>query len=77
MLDDLAFLFSRVIFRDGLKKRPTTMVTNWEGDDIDSIGEQKAIDVNWKGRQVKVKQIREETYMGERPSYNSKWRSRQ
>ena len=72
MLNDLAFLFSRAIFRDGLKKRPTTMI-----DDPDSPGEQKAIDVDWKGRQVKVKQIREETYMGERPSYNSKWRSRQ
>ena len=77
MLDDLAFLFSRAIFRDGLKKRPTTMVTNWEGDDIDSIGEQKAIDVNWKGRQIEIKQLKEEEYMGEKPSFNSKWRSRQ
>ena len=72
MLDDLAFLFSRAIFRDGLKKRPTTMI-----DDPDSPGEQKAIDINWKGRQIEVKQLREEKYMGEKPSFNSKWRSRQ
>jgi len=77
MLDDLAFLFSRAIFRDGLKKRPTTMVTNWEGDDIDSIGEQKPMDVDWKGRQVILKQIKKESYMGDKPSFHSKWRSRQ
>ena len=77
MLDDLAFLFSRAIFRDGLKKRPTTMVTNWEGDDIDSIGEQKPMDVDWKGRQVILKQIKKESYMGDKPSFHSKGRSRQ
>jgi len=72
MVNDLTFLFSRAIFRDGLKKRSTTMI-----DDPESPGEQKAIDVDWKGRQVKLSQIKKEEFMGEKPSFHSKWRSRQ
>lgn len=73
MLDDLAFLFSRAIFRDGLKKRSTTHF-----EEVETPGEQEPISLKWNGKQVTLKKLKEEEFIGKKyGSYRSKWRSRQ